>query len=87
MLCLVTQLCPTLCDPIDCSSPQGSFVHGDFPGKNSSLIPTDESGYRVNTLVYISRIRTDSLVAQLGKNAGDKRDTSLIQVSGRPLGD
>ena len=87
MLCLVTQLCPTLCDPIECST-QGSFVHGDFPGRNrSSLILTDESGYRVNTLVYISRIRTDSLVAQLGKNAEDKRDTGLIQVSGRHLGD
>ena len=25
--CLVTQLCPTLCDPMDCSLP-GSSVHG-----------------------------------------------------------
>ena len=25
--CLVTKLCPTLCDPMDCS-PQGSSVHG-----------------------------------------------------------
>ena len=35
---------------MDCSAP-GSFVHGDSPGRNrSSLILTDESGYRVNTL-------------------------------------
>ena len=34
MLCLVTQSCPTLCDPID-SSPPGSSVHGDSPGKNT----------------------------------------------------
>ena len=27
--CSVTQSCPTLCDPIDCS-PLGSFVHGIF---------------------------------------------------------
>ena len=27
VLCLVTQLCPTLCDPVDCSPP-GSSVHG-----------------------------------------------------------
>ena len=27
MLCLVIQLCPTLCDPMDCSPP-GSSVHG-----------------------------------------------------------
>ena len=33
VLCLVTQSCPTLCDPMDCSPP-GSSVHGDSPGKN-----------------------------------------------------
>ena len=35
-LCLVTQSCPTLCDPMDCS-PSGSSVHGDFPGKNTGV--------------------------------------------------
>ena len=34
MLCLVTQLCPTLCDPMDCSPP-GSSVH--FPGRNTGV--------------------------------------------------
>ena len=29
-------LCPTLCSPMDCSSP-GSSVHGDFPGKNTEV--------------------------------------------------
>ena len=33
-LCLVVQLCPTLCNPMDCSPP-GSSVHGDSPGKNT----------------------------------------------------
>jgi len=33
MLCLVAQLCLTLCDPMNCSPP-GSSVHGDSPGKN-----------------------------------------------------
>ena len=28
-VCLAAQLCPTLCDPIDCSLP-GSSVHGIF---------------------------------------------------------
>ena len=32
-MCLVAQSCPTLCDPMDCSSP-GSSIHGDSPGKN-----------------------------------------------------
>ena len=33
MLCLVTQPCPTLYDPMD-YSPPGSSVHGDSPGKS-----------------------------------------------------
>ena len=36
MLCGVVQLCPTLCDPMDCSPP-GSSVHGDSPGKNTGV--------------------------------------------------
>ena len=36
VLCLVAQLCPTLCDPTDCSSP-GSSVHGVSPGKNTEV--------------------------------------------------
>ena len=35
-LCLVTQWCPTLCNPMDCS-PAGSSVHGDSPGKNAGV--------------------------------------------------
>ena len=36
MLCFVTQSCPTLCDPMDCSPP-GSSVHGDSPGKSTRM--------------------------------------------------
>ena len=36
VLCLVTQSCPTLCEPVDCSLP-GSSVHSDSPGKNTGL--------------------------------------------------
>ena len=35
-LCLVTQSCPTLSDPMD-YSPQGSSVHGDSSGKNIGM--------------------------------------------------
>ena len=35
-MCLVTQLCPALCNPIDYSLP-GSFVQGDSPGKNTGV--------------------------------------------------
>ena len=36
VLCLVTQSCPTLCDPMD-HSPPGSSVHGDSPGKTTGV--------------------------------------------------
>ena len=32
----VTQLCPTVCDPMDCSPP-GSSVHRDSPGQNTGI--------------------------------------------------
>ena len=36
MLCLVTQSCPTICDPMDCR-PLSSSVHGDSLGKNTGV--------------------------------------------------
>ena len=36
VLCLATQLCPALCDPMHCSPP-GSPVHGDSPGKSTGV--------------------------------------------------
>ena len=36
VLCVVAQLRPTLCDPMD-FSPPGSSVHGDSPGKNTGV--------------------------------------------------
>ena len=36
VLCLVTQLCPTPCNSMDCSPP-GFSVRGDSPGKNTGV--------------------------------------------------
>ena len=36
VLCLVIQLCPTLCYPMNCSLP-GSSANGDSPGKNTGM--------------------------------------------------
>ena len=36
VLCLVTQSCLTLCNPMDCSLP-GSSEHGDSSGKNTGV--------------------------------------------------
>ena len=35
-MCLIAQLCLTLCYPIDCSLPRSS-VHGDSPGQNNGV--------------------------------------------------
>ena len=42
-VCWVAQLCPTLCNPLDCS-PLGSFVHGIFQAKNWSGLPFPSQG-------------------------------------------
>ena len=36
ILCLVSQSCLTLCNPMDCS-PSGSSLHGDSPGRNTGV--------------------------------------------------
>ena len=35
-LCVIAQLCPTVCNPMDCSPP-GSSVHGDSLCKNTGV--------------------------------------------------
>ena len=64
---LYTQLCPTLCDPID-HSPPGSSVHGDSLGKNTGvdshallwgIFPTQEIEPRSPTL------QVDALLSEL----------------------
>ena len=48
VLCLVTQLCQTLCDPIN-SGPQGSSVRGDSSGKEYwSGLPCPSPGHLPN---------------------------------------
>ena len=46
VLCLVSQSCPAVYNPMDCSLP-GSSVYGDFPGKNTGVgchaLPARES--------------------------------------------
>ena len=45
VLCLVTQSCLTLCDPLDFSLPDSS-VHGDSPGKNTERLPCPPPGIK-----------------------------------------
>ena len=43
VLCLVAQLCPTLCDPVDCSPP-GSSAHGILQARYWSGLPFPPPG-------------------------------------------
>ena len=37
--CMRAQLCPALCDPMDCSPPDSS-VHGKFQARNGLPVPS-----------------------------------------------
>ena len=47
---LVIQLCPTLCDPVDCSPPDSS-IHGDSPSKNTGVVSVIETESRTKEIV------------------------------------
>ena len=64
--CLVTQSCPTLWDPMDCSPP-GSSVHEDSPGNNSrvgcSCPPPGESSHS-GIEAWSPALQADSLLSK-----------------------
>ena len=66
VLCLVTQSCLTLCDPIDCSPP-GFSGRGDSPGKlEQAAMPSsrDSSQPRDRTQVLSAALQADSLLSE-----------------------
>ena len=94
MLCLVTQLCLTLYDSMDCSPPDSS-VHGDSSGKNTgvgcrALLQGDlpNPGIKPRSLL----LQADSLLSEPPQkpkeptSAGEIRDTGPIPWSGRSPG-
>ena len=59
------QSCPTVCDPMN-SSPPGSSVHGDSPGKNTGVgylapAPGDLPDPGIKPASHVSRIGRQSL--------------------------
>ena len=68
VLCLVTQSCPTLCNPID-GSPPSSSVHGDSPGKNT--------GVGCHFLLQCVKVKSVSEVTQSCPTLSDPMDRSL----------
>jgi len=62
---LVAQLCSTLCDPMDYSSP-GSSVHGASPGKNTGVpFPPPGDLPDLGTEPESPRLQVDSLLSEL----------------------
>ena len=57
VLCLVAQLCLTLCGPVDCSPP-GSSVYGDSPGKNTGVgyMPSSRGSSQTRDQTQVSHI-------------------------------
>ena len=57
VLCLVSESCSTLCNPVNCSS-SGSSVHGDSPGKNTEWadMPSSRGSSQSRDWTQVSRI-------------------------------
>ena len=62
LLCLVTQSCLTLCDPMDCSPP-GSFVHGILHARilEWAAVPSSTSSHKnqfqICLIIYINSLQ------------------------------
>ena len=84
--CLVTQSCPTLCEPMDCNRP-GSFAHGTFQARITGgdchfLFQGISPTWGWSSISYVSciegRFFTDSsLVAQLVRNPPAVQEASV----------
>ena len=79
-LCLVTQLCLTLCDPMDCSPP-GSSVHGIFQARvlEWGAIAFSDM-YARYTLIYIARLSLSDLFHSMQETLGSSTSLQLTQI-------
>ena len=85
----VAQLCPTLCDPVNCSPP-GSFVHGIFQARILGAVSSSRWSSWPRNRTHVSCLsrrilyhctpgneRSDNLVAQRLKHLPAMRETRL----------
>ena len=65
MLCLLTQLCLTLCDPMDCSPP-GSSVHGIFQERILEWVamPSSRGSSQPRDRAQVSALWVDALPSE-----------------------
>ena len=68
--CSVTQSCPTLCDPLDCSLP-GSSLHGIFRQEYQSRLPFPPPGHHPDPGIkpMSSALQVDSLPTEPSRKA------------------
>ena len=70
---LVTQLCPTLCDPKDCSLP-GSSVHGILQLKNAGVYSIlSKTNSETKTWAQLAYLGVDLKKHKLGDIKGTQR--------------
>ena len=81
---LVTQSCPTLCDPKDYNPPSRILCPWDFPGKNTGVGCVPFSNIWVYVCIYIWGFPGGSDGKESAYNAGD---LGLIPGLGRSLGE
>ena len=67
------QLCPTLCDPTDCSLPPELHRPWNFPGKNT--------GVGCHFLLQCLKVKSESEVVQSCLTLQDPMDYSLLSSS------
>ena len=81
MLCLVTQSCLTLCDPMDCSAP-GASVHGILQARilKWAAMPSSRRSSRPRDLTCDLGIKSESLTSSVYRQAG----SLLLMPPGKP---
>ena len=82
-VCVLTQWCPTLCDPMDCSRP-GSSVHGDSPRKEYwSGLPCPSAGDLPNPGIEprSPTLQVDSLPSEPQGRSGEAQMGERFQSS------
>ena len=76
---LVSQSCPTLCDPMDCSLP-GSSVRGDSPGKNTEVdaMLSSRGSFNPGIEPRSPALQADSLLPSGFLSSSDSKESACI---------
>ena len=90
--CSVAQSCPTLCDPMDCSTPGLPILQHFLEFAQIHVHWVSDAIQSPHPLLYtkgtkpLGASQVALVVKNLAANAGDARDVGLIPGSRKPLG-